>query len=110
MKIAIQPMLAPLMNNIAARIAMNTMAVPRSGCRNTRKVGIAISAPAPTMVDRRPMRSRRLARNDARTTIMRTLLTSLNWKSRPATVIDIWAPNRLVPSTSVSVSRASTAR
>ena len=40
---------------------------------------------------------------------MSTLLTSLNWKSSPATVIDIWAPNRLVPMSIVSVSIPSTA-
>ena len=30
-------------------------------------------------------------------TIISTLLISLNWKSIPATVIDIWAPNRFLP-------------
>ena len=33
-------------------IATNTSAVPRSGCRKTSAVGIAIRTPAPTMVDR----------------------------------------------------------
>ena len=58
---------------------------------------MAISSPAPTRVDSLPIFfSRRLARKLASTTIMSTLLTSLNWKSSPATVIDICAPNRLV--------------
>ena len=56
------------------------------------------------------MRSRRPDRKAASTTIMSTLLTSLNWKSSPATVIDICAPNRFVPMNMVSVSRPSTAR
>jgi hypothetical protein len=37
------------------------------------------------------------------------LLTSLNWKSSPATVTDIWAPNRFVPTSIVTTSRPMTA-
>ena len=58
----IQPRLAPLMNSMPIRIATKTRAVPRSGCRKTRKVGTAMIAPATRIVDRRPMRLRRLAR------------------------------------------------
>jgi len=101
-------MLAPLMNSIPIRIATKTRAVPRSGCLKTSSVGTAISSPAPTSVDSLPMRSRRLDRKLASTTIISTLLTSLNWKSSPATLIDIWAPNRLVPMSIVSVSSPST--
>ena len=60
------------------------------------------------MVDSRPMRSRRPARKVASTVIIRTLLTSLNWKSRPATVTDICAPKRFVPISIVIVRRPRT--
>ncbi len=98
------------MKSMPTRIATKTSAVPRSGCRKTRKVGNAISAAAPTIVDRRPIRSPRPLSHEARTTIISTLQTSLHWKSSPATVIDICAPNSCVPATIVSSSRPSTAR
>ena len=88
---------------------MKTSAVPRSGCRKTRNAGIAMSAAATRIVARRPMRSRRPARYAPSTAIMSTLLTSLNWKSRPPTVTDICAPNRFVPTSIVRVRSASTA-
>ena len=98
------------MNSMPMRIATKTRAVPRSGWRKTSSVGSAIRAPAITIVDSRPMRSRRPARNAASTVIISTLLTSLNWKSSPATVTDICAPKRVVPTAIVSASRASTTR
>ncbi len=103
-------MLAPLMKSMPTRIATKTSAVPRSGWRKTRKVGMAMIRPAPMIVESRPTFSRRPDRKLASTVIIRTLLTSLNWKSSPATVIDIWAPNRLVPTNMVRVSSPSTAR
>ncbi len=83
------------MKSMPTRIATKTSAVPRSGWRKTRKVGIPIRIPAPRMVESLPIFSRRPESHDARTTIISTLLTSLNWKSSPATLIDSVAPLRL---------------
>ena len=61
------------------------------------------------IVESLPTFSRRPVRKLASTTIISTLLTSLNWKSSPATLIESCAPNRLVPIIRVSTRRPMTA-
>ena len=96
------------MKSIATRMATNTSAVPRSGWRKTRKVGIPISTAAPTIVDSLPIFSRLPESQLASTTIISTLLTSLTWKSSPATLMESVAPLRLRPMSRLRTRRSRT--